>query len=75
MKTYEKPRLVALSLTSNDMLCGTCGIDGVSEEFDKILENLGLAKENLFDPEISCTVDVEDFEKFDHSILPVLITS
>ena len=74
MKTYEKPRLVALSLTSNDMLCGTCGIDGVSEEFDKILEDLGYTKENLFDS-ASCVVDVEKFEKFDHSGTPVLVVS
>lgn len=24
MKTYEKPRLMALSLSGNDQLCGTC---------------------------------------------------
>lgn len=25
MKTYEKPRLIALSLSSDDMLCSGCG--------------------------------------------------
>ena len=25
MKTYEKPRLMALSLSGNDRLCGDCG--------------------------------------------------
>ena len=28
MKTYEKPRLMALSLSGNDQLCGSCSDKG-----------------------------------------------
>lgn len=34
MKPYEKPRLVALSLSGNDMLCGGCAIDIVGDNAD-----------------------------------------
>lgn len=60
MKTYTKPRLVALSLSANDMLCGTCspvfaegwmnGVMGdVMEDFE------------LFSSIESCTIDYADF--------------
>lgn len=38
MKTYMKPRLVALSLTGNDDLCGTCAIDAVEPDMDAALK-------------------------------------
>lgn len=30
MKTYEKPRLMALSLSGNDRLCGDCSKNGAA---------------------------------------------
>lgn len=34
MKTYEKPRLNALSLSGNDMLCNSCDIDIIGDNAD-----------------------------------------
>ena len=65
MKTYEKPRLVALSLTSNDMLCGTCNTDVMDEEFDDLIGELFPDVEGeVFSS--SCEIPVEDDDKFPH---------
>ena len=34
-KTYEKPKLIALSLSGNNMLCNTCAIDIIGDNADK----------------------------------------
>lgn len=34
-KTYEKPKLIALSLSGNNMLCNTCAIDIMGDNADK----------------------------------------
>lgn len=39
MKKYEKPVLVAFSLTSTDMLCG-CAIDAMGDNMDPMLAEL-----------------------------------
>lgn len=45
MKPYEKPRLVALSLSGNDMLCGGCtyptrnSSDGFLAQLDQLYGN------------------------------------
>lgn len=36
MKKYEKPRLMALSLSGNDMLCATCDIDILGDNANPI---------------------------------------
>lgn len=55
MKPYEKPRLMALSLSGNDMLCGNCSPELISNPslLDKLIEDWG--SENLFgSPEGGC---------------------
>ena len=42
MKTYEKPRLMALSLSGNDQLCGSCADRGAKNLLYKDPSN-GLA--------------------------------
>lgn len=34
MKTYEKPKLIALSISGNDMLCSTCAVDIIGDNMD-----------------------------------------
>ena len=34
-KTYDKPKLIALSLSGNNMLCNTCAIDIMGDNADK----------------------------------------
>lgn len=45
MKPYEKPRLMALSLSSNDMLCGDCNPDYVKNKdlIEDLLKDSGLS--------------------------------
>lgn len=49
MKTYEKPRLTAISLSGNGALCQACAIDVVGDNADQNVLDLLL----MFDPEIS----------------------
>ncbi len=75
MKTYEKPRLVALSLTSNDMLCGTCNTDAVgNKEFDDLISEMFPGKEDLLFSS-SCEIPVEDIDKFPHDDLDAFFVS
>lgn len=77
MKTYEKPRLVALSLTSNDMLCGTCNTDVMDEEFDDLIGELfpGVEGEVFSSSSSSCEIHVEDIDKFPHDDLDACFVS
>lgn len=40
MKTYEKPKLIALSLSGNNMLCNSCDVDviGTNAKFPGLLD-------------------------------------
>ena len=67
MRTYEKPRLMALSLSGSDALCA-CSIDAVGSNMDiavkQMLENLGLLdgdkpREGTFAPKDQCDKDKE----------------
>lgn len=75
MKTYEKPRLVALSLTSNDMLCGSCEIDMMEGEFKDLADSLGVPVDQLFSSTSGCTIPVVDEDKFGHDDMTALFTS
>lgn len=72
MKTYEKPKLIALSLSGNNMLCNTCAVDIIAPYPD---ENQGLVEmletfygpvQSLFAAYESCTVkpDITGYCKF-----------
>lgn len=67
MKKYEKPRLMALSLSGNDMLCATCDIDIIGDNGRKdiieMLEEFFGSIENLFATGESCEVQI-DFEGY-----------
>lgn len=67
MKPYEKPRLVALSLSGNDMLCDGCAIDVVGDNADKVfMETLGdfLNIGNAFGNEVQCELQIEGYCKY-----------
>lgn len=80
MKTYEKPRLVALSLASDDMLCGTCEVD-VMEETNTELNDLigeffpGVEGELFSDSISTCSIFVEENDKFPHGDETVFFVS
>lgn len=70
MKAYEKPRLVALSISSNDMLCESCAIDihGSNANPDylqtiALMEEMGISTDFLFDVG-SCEYPVSGYCKF-----------
>ena len=58
-KTYEKPKLIALPLSGNNMLCNTCAIDIIGDNAVpeiKRLEELGLDISKFFAAyETDCT--------------------
>ena len=75
MKTYEKPRLVALSLTSNDMLCDTCNTVAVgNKEFDDLISEMFPGQEDLLFSS-SCKIPVEEIDKFPHDGLDAFFVS
>ena len=45
LKPYEKPRLIALTLSGNDMLCGNCNPDYVANKdlIEDILNDFGMS--------------------------------
>lgn len=55
MKTYEKPRLMFLSLSGNDQLCGSCSDSGGNTIYDnEVIKNeLLLAGDKNGDGELS----------------------
>lgn len=66
-KTYEKPKLIALPLSGNNMLCNTCAIDIIGDNADKIFkETVG----DFFDPNVAfasyenCEVEISGYCKF-----------
>lgn len=40
MKTYEKPRLIAMSLSGNNTLCSSCEIDIMGDNADPTFKQL-----------------------------------
>lgn len=70
MKTYEKPRLTAISLSGNGALCQACAIDVVGDNADQNALDLLLMFDseisNLFESKDSCTTEcgVEGYCKF-----------
>lgn len=69
MKIYEKPTLVILSVTGNDLLCGACSVDVVggggpsNSIIEDIIKDFG---ETVFTSADSCEVvyDIEGYCKF-----------
>lgn len=70
MKTYEKPRLTAISLSGNGALCQACAIDVVGDNADQNVLDLLLMFDseisNLFESTDSCATEcgVEGYCKF-----------
>lgn len=64
-KTYEKPRLVALSLSGNDLLCSTCAFDVIGENADQglldMFEAFGITiTSNSFATSEGCSMQIDD---------------
>ncbi|MGN1007920.1 MAG: hypothetical protein ACI4PV_03155 [Butyricicoccus sp.] len=57
MKTYEKPRLAAISLAGNEQLCGNCdpGFISWAEENQMLIEDIVGDFGNLFNSIDSCS--------------------
>lgn len=49
MKTYEKPRLMAISLSANDLLCG-CVFDAMGPDVDPVIAEIYALLEGIVDP-------------------------
>lgn len=78
-KTYEKPKLIALPLSGNNMLCNTCGIDIIGDNADpevtKRLNELGLDIGQLFAHYEDCAIKFDSYCKFtgaDHGVQVVI---
>ena len=83
MRTYEKPRLMALSLNGNDQLCGSCAAKGgqqlckdptggMASALDFLVGNddgtLTRAEAaRAFGPDEGCEIPVESYCKFTSS--------
>ena len=67
-KTYEKPKLIALPLSGNNMLCNTCAIDIIGDNADKTFkETMGdfFDLNNAFASyESSCKIPIDGYCKF-----------
>lgn len=68
MKTYEKPSLIALSLSGNDMLCAGCTLTFREDLLDaqtKSMIDLGVLNyDQLFGSGDGCFATVEGYCKF-----------
>lgn len=69
MKPYEKPRLVALSLSGNDMLCASCAIDVVGDNmnptYKEIIDDLfGGVSPNFGTGEECTDITIDGYCKF-----------
>lgn len=78
MKTYEKPKLIALSLAANDMLCSGCSEktrydsdwNNFLKEFGTDSNNNGVIEPGEFSNGLfagsgdSCTISVSGVEKY-----------
>lgn len=63
MKTYEKPKLIALSLSGNNMLCNTCAVDIIAPTEDQglvdMLEIYGPIDTLFATAEADCATKIE----------------
>ena len=71
MKTYEKPKLIALSLSGNNVLCNTCAVDIIAPTKDQglvdMLEDFYGPIETLFatgDTDCVTKIDYNGYCKF-----------
>lgn len=74
MKTYEKPKLIALSLSGNNMLCSSCQFDVIGDNADplaatiKDMANVTTITEQNFASDEPCQVkldiDITSYCKF-----------
>ena len=64
MKAYEKPKLIALSLSGNNMLCDSCDIDIVGDNADPDFKNIYGDFPGTFDDAASCEMQVIGYCKF-----------
>lgn len=68
MKKYEKPRLMALSLSGNDMLCGGCTPGSLSDLDSDMLKFIKEQWDGLFTSGESCPIqgfpELEGYCKF-----------
>lgn len=71
MKTYEKPRLTALSLSGNDLLCTGCQVDAEEPNMDPdlkaVVDDWKLLGKNPFTDDMGCEVPIEGYCKFTSS--------
>ena len=67
-KTYEKPRLSALSLSGNDMLCAACPIDAQGSNMDatlsQILKDFNVNVDVITGSGESCELEISGYCKF-----------
>ena len=66
MKTYEKPKLIALSLSGNNMLCNTCQFDVIGDNADPLADTIKdmaevatITELNFARGETSCAVELD----------------
>lgn len=65
MKKYEKPRLMALSLSGNDMLCGGCTPGSLDDINGDMLEDIKKDWEILFSSlETDCMLSWDALEGY-----------
>ena len=68
MKVYEKPKLIAMSLSGNNMLCNTCDIDVIGDNANtEFLEIVGdFFNSSTFAEYEDCAtkVDIKGYCKF-----------
>ncbi len=63
MKTYEKPKLIALSICGNEMLC-SCAVDADNDPvLQQILQDL-VPELNPFGTDGGCDIEIKDYCKF-----------
>ncbi len=88
MKLYEKPRLMVLSISANDMLCSGCSIctrgdyywDPFDLNHDGVLTHAEATSQGLFgssdgENSDSCSVPVDGYCKFNGTDPALVFTS
>lgn len=66
MKTYEKPRLIAMSLSGSNTLCSSCEIDIVGDNVDEIIKGFLEILDEPFSSGDNCkdVLEIEGYCKF-----------
>ena len=65
LKVYEKPKLIVLSISSNDSLCAGCGFD--VDDMPGLSDLINMAGESAFGPGEGCQVEISSYCKFTSS--------